>query len=138
VCVCCSNRHSPSSAAAAAADHDDADAVPDWVAYIIQSLVGTVPAGTWLDQYAGDWNQVGAIFYRDAYYSLRNRAPDISVLIVIGTTTAYIASMVGILVPFREQYFETAAVLITFVVLGKHLEVKAKVILALSVLLLVS
>ncbi|MGH3984102.1 MAG: heavy metal translocating P-type ATPase, partial [Pseudonocardiaceae bacterium] len=47
-------------------------------------------------------------------------------LIAIGTLTAYTFSLVELLRGQRELYFETAALLIAFLVLGRYFEVRAK------------
>jgi len=57
----------------------------------------------------------GRGFYKGAWSSLRMRTFGMDSLIAIGSTTAYLSG-----------YFETAAFLITFVILGKYLEAKAK------------
>lgn len=65
-------------------------------------------------------------FYLGAWSSLKNRNTTMDTLISVGTTAAYafsVASMFGLV---NEQYFETAAVLITLVILGKYLEAVAK------------
>ena len=83
---------------------------------------------------------LGAGFYRGMWSSLRMKTFNMDSLIAIGTSTAFIYSLVnyithiatagsvlglgGAKVP--ELYFETAAFLITFVLLGKWLEAKAK------------
>ncbi|HEU0051493.1 MAG TPA: heavy metal translocating P-type ATPase [Patescibacteria group bacterium] len=83
---------------------------------------------------------IGAGFYKGAWSSLRMKMFNMDSLIAIGTTTAYVYSLVNLIgyalktgsvlgmnggkIP--DLYFETAAFLITFVVLGKWLEAKAK------------
>lgn len=83
---------------------------------------------------------IGAGFYKGFWSSLKMRTFNMDSLIAIGTSVAYFYSLInyGIYV-FRyrslvglggskipELYFETAAFLVTFVVLGKLLETKAK------------
>lgn len=72
----------------------------------------------------------GARFYKGAYYSLKNRSANMDVLVALGTTIAF-AFSVWItfsysLVNNGMPYFETSAMLITFVLLGKILEARAK------------
>jgi len=83
---------------------------------------------------------IGAGFYRGMWSSLRMKSFNMDSLIAIGTSTAFIYSffsylffvlkngtlfgLTGEKVP--ELYFETSAFLITFVLLGKWLEAKAK------------
>ncbi|MDP2930222.1 MAG: heavy metal translocating P-type ATPase [bacterium] len=85
---------------------------------------------------------IGAGFYRGMWSSLKMKTFNMDSLIAIGTSTAYIYSLVmffgyvagrgnGSLIgldggKIPDLYFETAAFLITFVMLGKWLEAKAK------------
>jgi Cu+-exporting ATPase len=70
---------------------------------------------------------VGWQYYRGAYKSLRSGAANMDVLIAMGSSVAYFYSiLVSIgLVP-GHVYFETAAVIITLIRLGKFLEARAK------------
>lgn len=70
---------------------------------------------------------VGAQYYVGAYKALRNKSANMDVLIALGSSVAYFYSiivMVGIL--SGHVYFETAAVIITLIRVGKFLEAKAK------------
>jgi P-type Cu+ transporter len=70
---------------------------------------------------------VGWQYYSGAYKALRNRSANMDVLIAMGSSVAYLYSIPVVfnLVP-GEPYFETAAVIITLIRLGKFLEVRAK------------
>lgn len=71
----------------------------------------------------------GAPFFRGFYHAVKRGAGNMDTLIVIGTMAAYIFSVVATFVPaFHEQpiFFETASMLIAFVLLGKALEERAK------------
>ncbi|VVB53637.1 putative copper-exporting P-type ATPase A [uncultured archaeon] len=69
----------------------------------------------------------GARFYKGAWSALKNKTSNMDTLVALGTSAAYFYSVVVMLTnPMGNQYFETAAVLITFVLLGKYLEAKAK------------
>ncbi|MFH1056152.1 MAG: cation transporter, partial [Candidatus Altiarchaeota archaeon] len=69
----------------------------------------------------------GARFYRGAWAALQNRTSNMDTLIAVGTTAAYLYSVAIMLTkPMADQYFEAAAVLITFVLAGKYLELNAK------------
>lgn len=72
----------------------------------------------------------GSFFYRDAYLNLKGGSANMSVLVALGTTAAYLASvlkLVGVLpAAFHGLYFETSAVLITLVLLGKVMEATGK------------
>ncbi len=70
---------------------------------------------------------VGAQYYIGAYKSLRNRSANMDVLIALGSSAAYFYSLpvtLGLL--SGHVYFETAAVIITLIRLGKFLEARAK------------
>ncbi|MDD5112256.1 MAG: heavy metal translocating P-type ATPase [Candidatus Altiarchaeota archaeon] len=69
----------------------------------------------------------GARFYRGAWAALKNRSSNMDTLVAVGTSAAYFYSVYVMLTnPMADQYFETSAVLITFVLAGKYLEAKAK------------
>jgi len=68
-------------------------------------------------------------FYVDSYYNLRNRSANMSVLVALGTSAAYLYSLASMLFPhlgISGLYLETSAVLITLILLGKLLEAEAK------------
>ncbi len=67
----------------------------------------------------------GAIFYRGAWRSLRSGTMTMDTLVVMGTTTAYLFSVYHMQTG-GALYFETSAWLITFVLLGRYLEARAK------------
>jgi Cu+-exporting ATPase len=70
---------------------------------------------------------VGRQYYVGAYKALRNRSANMDVLIAMGSSAAYFYSipvMLGLI--DGHVYFETAAVIITLIVLGKFLEARAK------------
>ncbi len=69
----------------------------------------------------------GWSFYVNGYKSLRNGSANMDVLIAMGSTTAYVYSILIMLGVFPGHgYFESAAVIITLVRLGKYLETRAK------------
>jgi len=70
---------------------------------------------------------VGWQYYVGAYKSLRNRSANMDVLIAMGSSAAYFYSIPVMLgfIP-GHVYFETAAVIITLIRLGKYLEARAK------------
>lgn len=70
---------------------------------------------------------VGWQFYVGAYKALRNGAANMDVLIAMGTSAAYFYSLpIAIGLIRGHVYFETAAVIITLVKLGKLLEARAR------------
>jgi len=65
--------------------------------------------------------------YKSAFSALKNKSANMDSLIAIGTSAAYFYSVyVTLFEPMADQYFEAAAVLITFVMLGRYLEAIAK------------
>lgn len=75
----------------------------------------------------------GLIFYRGAYHALRNRSANMDVLVAMGITAAYGYSVMTTLHMWfpglffaGPTFFDTSALLITFVRFGKYLEAKAK------------
>ena len=70
---------------------------------------------------------VGWQYYIGAFKSLRNRSANMDVLIAMGSSVAYFYSIVIVLgwLP-GHVYFETAAVIITLIKVGKFLEARAK------------
>lgn len=70
---------------------------------------------------------VGAGIYKSAFGALKNKSANMDTLIAIGTSAAYFYSLYVIFFDsMGDQYFEAAAVLITFVMLGRYLEAVAK------------
>ncbi len=70
---------------------------------------------------------VGAQYYQGAFKALRNKSANMDVLIAMGSSAAYFYSipvMLGLI--DGHVYFETSAVIITLIVLGKYLEARAK------------
>ena len=69
----------------------------------------------------------GFSMYKSALGALRNKTANMDTLIAIGTSAAYFYSTYVIFFdPMADQYFEAAAILITFVLLGRYLESIAK------------
>jgi Cu+-exporting ATPase len=70
---------------------------------------------------------VGWQYYVGAFKALRNQSANMDVLIVMGTSAAFLYSLpitFGLLM--GHVYYETAAVIITLIRLGKFLEARAK------------
>lgn len=74
----------------------------------------------------------GRRFYRQAFAELRHRSPGMSTLVVLGSTAAFVFSIVVLLAPglfppgTAHTYFEASASVVALVLLGKHLEASAK------------
>jgi len=71
---------------------------------------------------------VGASYYRGAWRGLRNRSANMDLLIALGSSTAYFYSLAVLLAPAlgAHVYFETAALIVTLIRLGKWLEARAR------------
>jgi Cu+-exporting ATPase len=76
---------------------------------------------------------VGWDYYTGAYKSLRNGSANMDVLVALGSSVAYfysvavlLATTAGSMALGHHLYFETSAVIITLIVTGKLLEVRAK------------
>ncbi|MCJ7676335.1 MAG: copper-translocating P-type ATPase, partial [Anaerolineales bacterium] len=70
---------------------------------------------------------VGAQYYSGAFKALRNRSANMDVLIAMGSSAAYfysLAILFGLIA--GHLYFETAAVIICLILLGKLLEARAR------------
>ncbi|KAF7849654.1 hypothetical protein BT93_L0425 [Corymbia citriodora subsp. variegata] len=75
---------------------------------------------------------IGRRFYAGSYKALRHGSANMDVLIALGTNAAYFYSVYSVLRAatspnFRgTDFFETSSILISFILLGKYLEVLAK------------
>ncbi|MCX6817467.1 MAG: heavy metal translocating P-type ATPase [Candidatus Aenigmarchaeota archaeon] len=69
---------------------------------------------------------VGYQFYKGTWNNIRNRSAGMDMLIAIGTSAAYFYSVGSTFFFPGDLYYETSTLLITFVVLGKFLEARAK------------
>ncbi|HEY32776.1 MAG TPA: heavy metal translocating P-type ATPase [Dehalococcoidia bacterium] len=73
-------------------------------------------------------------YYKGMWGALRHRTADMNTLIAVGTSAAYFYSVVAVLFPGifatevleRNVYFDTSAMIITLITLGKFLEARAK------------
>ncbi|MCI0763999.1 heavy metal translocating P-type ATPase [Bacillus sp. TL12] len=75
---------------------------------------------------------IGGHFYVGAYRALRNKSANMDVLVALGTSAAYFYSLYEALKTLSNSayvpdlYFETSAVLITLILVGKYFETLAK------------
>lgn len=69
---------------------------------------------------------VGYTFYVGAYKSIKSKAMNMDVLVVMGTSAAYFYSIYNWYMGHDHFYFESSAMIITLVLLGKMLELRAK------------
>jgi len=72
-------------------------------------------------QFVAGWQ-----FYRGAFLALKNGGANMDVLVAMGTSAAYFYSIANIIRHQPDLYFETSAILITLILLGKLLEATAK------------
>ena len=73
---------------------------------------------------------IGWRFYRGLWDGIKAKASNMDTLIAIGTTAAYLYSAVVTIAPsyfpFETVYFETAAIIITLILIGRLLETRTK------------
>ncbi len=72
---------------------------------------------------------VGRQFYRGTWLALKNRMADMNTLIAIGTSAAYFYSAAVTFLPHvlgNKVYFDTAAIIITLIILGRLFEAITK------------
>jgi P-type Cu+ transporter len=73
-------------------------------------------------------------FYKGAWGALKHRTTDMNTLVAVGTSAAYLYSVVAVLFPFiftssgiqPDLYFDTSALIITLILLGRFLEARAR------------
>jgi len=66
-------------------------------------------------------------FYRNTWSAVRIGAANMDVLVVLGTTAAYLYSAIGFLFfNIDHPFWESSAALISFIILGRYVEVVAK------------
>jgi Cu+-exporting ATPase len=100
-----------------------------WVPSILNNfwvlLALTTPVQFW----------VGLQFYRGFWAALKHKSADMNTLIAVGTSAAYLYSLLATIFPSffpsaagkqPEVYFDTAAIIITLILLGRYLEAIAK------------
>ncbi|WP_041636607.1 heavy metal translocating P-type ATPase [Acidithiobacillus caldus] len=111
--------------------------VPPWWPSLQQFMNSVQPfPGAW------DWLQMllttfvlfgpGRRFFRAGWVAYRHLAPDMNALVATGTGAAWLYSLLVLLVPSifpeaaRHVYFDSAAVVIAAILVGKYLEAAAK------------
>jgi len=99
-----------------------AGSFPEWFTFLpnifsspFVLLMLTIPVQFW----------AGKVFYQAALSGLRNRTASMDTLIAVGTTSAFGYSLVSVL-KGGHLYFDTAAVIITLILLGRYLEARIK------------
>lgn len=68
----------------------------------------------------------GWIFFRGAYYGLKNKIVNMDCLVSVGASLTYIYSLYVLFGGAGHSYFDSVAMIITFVLVGKYLEVIGK------------
>ena len=91
-----------------------------------------IPAVGWMNLVLATVVQftAGLTFYRGSWYALKSRSANMDVLVALGTSAAYFYSLFAFFGVFGEHdhevFFETSAMLIAFIRLGKYLEARAR------------
>jgi Cu+-exporting ATPase len=118
------------------------------LAFMVSDMLPNAPLTHWLGMALSRWIQFGLAtpvviwggwpFFERAWASIKNRSLNMFTLIGLGTGAAYLYSVFALLFPqaipqsFRTMgsevpvYFEPAAVIITLVLLGQVLELRAR------------
>jgi len=68
----------------------------------------------------------GSIFNTWAYYSLKSKKLNMSVLVATGVLSSYVFSVILTLLWSHESYYEASALLVTFVLFGHWMEMKSR------------
>lgn len=68
----------------------------------------------------------GFIFFRSGYFGLKNGFINMDLLVAAGATLAYLYSIYAAISRSGETYFESVTMIITFVLIGKFLEIVTK------------
>jgi len=108
-------------------------------------LASSIMALTWTPSFAGKPYLLWALatpvqfwagwrFYRGGWGALRHKTADMNVLVAVGTSAAYFYSMTAVLFPGlfaaagaeRGLYFDTSAMIIALLLLGRFLETRAR------------
>ena len=108
-------------------------------------LAALVMALMWAPEFAGKPYLLWALatpvlfwagwrFYRGAWGALRHKTADMNTLIAVGTSAAYFYSLAAVLFPTLftiggiepSLYFDTSAMIIALILLGRFLEARAK------------
>lgn len=68
----------------------------------------------------------GWIFFKGAYYGLKNKIINMDFLVSAGASLTYVYSLYVLFGGAGDSYFDSVAMIITFVLVGKYLEVLGK------------
>ena len=97
--------------------------LPPGIANYAQMIL-TLPVMIW----------AGSRFYKGFWNSLKHKTADMNTLVAVGTGAAFIFSTLATVAPYLfesagrqpDVYFDTAAVIITLILLGRMFEARAK------------
>ncbi|MEX0887286.1 MAG: heavy metal translocating P-type ATPase [Phycisphaeraceae bacterium] len=117
-------------------DHGDAEAwkwrlIPFGIlaaALVVLGMTWHSPASAWIQLVLATPVQIGLgwPFYRGAWAALKRMRPEMDTLVALGTTVAFVYSAVVTVMGHAEVYFETAAVILVFIGVGRLLEARAR------------
>ncbi|MXW05657.1 MAG: copper-translocating P-type ATPase [Gemmatimonadetes bacterium] len=110
------------------------------IPFLLQMLAGLLRSWTGFDGHMPVYAEatlatvlqigIGARYYRSAFHALRGGGANMDVLVALGTTSAYAYSAYLV---YRlgagaagQLYFEASAIIITLVLIGKHIEGRAR------------
>ena len=123
----------------AAAAHDDLRSQRNWLIFALAAALPIMlTMGLHNNRAVMQFNlllatavqfSAGLTFYRGSWAALKNRTANMDVLVALGTSAAYFYSLLayfGLLGSHREVFFETSAMLIAFIRLGKYWEARAR------------
>jgi len=85
------------------------------LSFLLQLLLAT-PVQFW-----GGWQ-----FYKGTWAAAKHKTTDMNTLIAVGTSAAYLYSVLALVLGLKDVYFDTAAAIITLILLGRLLEARAK------------
>jgi len=105
--------------------------IPTLIFSFIPILPPIIPNNMWLFLFATPVQFIaGWRFYKGAFEALKKKTANMDTLIAIGTSAAWIYSTIVTFIPgifhTKEVYFDTAALIITLILVGKLLEDIAK------------
>jgi len=110
------------------------------IPFLLQMLAGLLRGWTGFDGHMPVYTEatlatvlqigIGARYYRSAFHALRGGGANMDVLVALGTTSAYaysayLAYNLGAGAA-GQLYFEASAIIITLVLIGKHIESRAR------------
>ncbi|EXB93282.1 Putative copper-transporting ATPase 3 [Morus notabilis] len=103
----------------------------DWLEYKIHNMLTVGMLLSWILCTPVQFI-VGQRFYVGSYHALRRKSANMDVLVALGTNAAYFYSVYVAIKALTsetfegQEFFETSAMLISFILLGKYLEIVAK------------